>query len=145
MRTWTYNEGELRFNSKRGLWTLFQSEKKIFITSWERTTKGPVTAILIEEGKKSTIVVEIIRPEVDDKLLFPGEENAGHVLRLCEGLCHMGACKNEVKRSIDKLFDIDEKCKAIHIYYDLGLHLGAKKTWRGIKYLTSIPSRSVPL
>lgn len=153
-KCWKTEEGELYFDLTSHIWAFINGSRKIFITSWRATQKGPMTEVVLEdeyEDEEKQVIIEILEKKVNEELFLSEQANKAmkKVMELCKIISSIDT-KNTDYHMISSLIQCVEKLtqllsneiKGIHTYYGNGLFFGMKKNIFGkIKKLDSIPRR----
>lgn len=149
-KRWKTQKGELYFDFTSNIWAFISDSRKIFITSWRGTKKGPMIEIVLENEKKQ-VIIEILEKNFNEELYLPeqADETMKKVMELCRIISSI-----ETERTDYWMFSSLTSCvqelmrwesaeiKGIHTYYGNGLFFGMKKNIFGkTEMLNSIPSR----
>ncbi len=149
-KCWKTEEGELSFDFTSSIWAFINGSRKIFITSWRGTKKGPMTEIFLKDGEKE-VIIEILEKKFNEELFLPeqADETMKKVIELCKTISSIDTSCTKywmlsslipcVKELTQRLSD---EIKGIHTYYGNGLFFGMRMNKFGkIQKLDSIPSR----
>lgn len=125
---WKTEEGELNFDYTSHIWAFISGPRKIFITSWSDTQKGPMTEFVLEDGEKR-VSIEILEDKFNEELHSPEQvdETMEKVVELCRIISRIDtkgtiywmivslkACANELRQQFS------DQIKDIHTYYGNG-------------------------
>lgn len=137
------------YDSQEKNWVLDDHRgRKITVTAWKNSLKGPMVEIFIKEDERQ-IILEILMKEIDYEIYEPSScnETAGRMLRLYKELEEEKDSEWTISDSVFAYYSKMRRwllrmanAKAIHAYIDVGVSFGLKKTWRGIKEIT-VPMR----
>ncbi len=149
-KCWKTKKGELYFSFTSNTWSFINDSRKVFITSWRDTEKGPMTEVVLEDGKNQ-VILEILEKEFNEELYLPEQpdETMKKVMDLCQTISIIDTGRTDYWMTssliscMKKLIQQSSgKIKCIHAYYGNGLFFGMKMNIFGkIKKLDSIPGR----
>ncbi len=149
-KCWKTEEGELYFDFTSHIWAFINGSRKIFITSWRVTQKGPMTEVVLEDEEKQ-VIIEILEKKFNEELYLPkqADETMKKVMELCKIISSIDTEGNvywmisSLTPCVQKLMQqFSDDIKGIHTYYGNGLFFGMRKNIFGkIQKLNSIPSR----
>ena len=149
-KCWKTEEGELYFDLTSHIWAFINGSRKIFITSWRDTKKGPMTEVVLEDEEKQ-VIIEILEKKFDEELYLSEQADKAmkKVMELCKIISSIDT-KGTGHFMISSLIPcveeltqrLSNEIKGIHTYYGNGLFFGMIKNKFGkIQKLESIPSR----
>lgn len=149
-KCWKTEEGELYFDLTSHIWAFINGSRKIFITSWRDTKKGPMTEVVLEDEEKQ-VIIEILEKKFDEDLYLSEQADKAmkKVMELCKIISSIDTTGtgyfmiSSLIPCVEELTQrLSNEIKGIHTYYGNGLFFGMIKNKFGkIQKLDSIPSR----
>lgn len=149
-KCWKTKKGKLYYNFTSHIWAFISGSRKIFITSWSGTQKGPMTEIVLKTEKKQ-VIIEILEKKFNEELYLPeqADKTMKKVMKLCRIVSSIETemtdywMTSSLTSCVQELMRWDfEEIKGIHTYYGNGLFFGMRKNIFGkTEMLNSIPSR----
>lgn len=149
-KCWKTEEGELYFDLTSHIWAFINGSRKIFITSWRDTKKGPMTEVVLEDEEKQ-VIIEILEKKFNEELYLSEQADKAmkKVMELCKIISSIDTkgtgyfmisslipCVEELIRRLSN------EIKGIHTYYGNGLFFGMTKNKFGkIQKLDEISRR----
>lgn len=147
---WQNDEGELTFDLTANIWAFTSESRMVVITSWRNTKKGPMTEVVLEDGKKQ-VILEIIEKNFNEEWFSPkqSDKTAEKIMELCSAILTIDTSGAEywiissLRPCVEKLME-HSRIKCIHAYYGNGLFFGMTKNKIGqIKKMDTLPNRSM--
>lgn len=144
------DDGVLFFDRAFGSWAFARGLRKIFITPWRDTSKGPITQIIMREKGKE-IIIEIVEKDFDEELFSPKQlsESVEHLMEYIEILFEEIQMHDTTEHMISSLYlcvkRITQKLwriKEVHVYCGK-VSFGMKKNFGKIKNIKSIPDKAM--
>lgn len=149
-KCWKTEEGELYFDLTSHIWAFINGSRKIFITSWRDTKKGPMTEVVLNDEEKQ-VIIEILEKKFNEELYLSEQADKAmkEVMELCKIISSIDTkgtgnfmisslipCVEELIRRLSN------EIKGIHTYYGNGLFFGMTKNKFGkIQKLDEISGR----
>ena len=148
---WKGKDGDLSFDPKWEQWTFSCASRRITITPWADTSKGPMTELYLSSSNHR-IIMEFLDRRFSKELCSPDQpdKTATKVMELIKvlaGIDMEDCCSpywliNSLTSCIDEVAKHFDGARFVHVYYGTGLAYGIKITRFGKpKKLDAIPGR----